>query len=205
MLDRFLTALLYELLSAEKSGLPKVLKEYTAEVSDAEFMADIRLLTAYLTGRSGLRLNESKLLKAVAVFITENLATKVDKVGIDFYRQNSSDQQKQAEELIKSDTLVAKTLKELFCANSYQELAQGLADFVAAVTGAPYILVQTPREADQALKQEIRTAIREKHGQYTFPIFQINRNLIGGLRVFIDGDVTDHSWLGRINYITNLK
>jgi F0F1-type ATP synthase delta subunit len=35
-------------------------------------------------------------------------------------------------------------------------------------------------------------------------VFQINRNLIGGMRIFADGKVVDNSWLSRINYISSL-
>jgi len=74
---------------------------------------------------------------------------------------------------------------------------------VSAVEESPYILIQSPREIEPKLKKEIRAKIREEKSNH-FPIFQINKKLIGGIRVFKDGETTDNSWLSRVLHFTSL-
>ena len=63
--------------------------------------------------------------------------------------------------------------------------------------------MQSPREIDSELKSEIRENLN-KDFESSFPVFQINKNLIGGLRVFVDGKSHDYSWFSRISSISNL-
>jgi len=53
------------------------------------------------------------------------------------------------------------------------------------------------------LKREIRQTLSKDH-PYSLPVFQINKKLIGGIRIFKDGEVQDHSWLSRVEYFTSL-
>ena len=105
--------------------------------------------------------------------------------------------------MIASDSVVAKALKNLIITNSYQELASEINELCKNIAEAPYVLVQSPREIDSELKSEIRENLN-KDFESSFPVFQINKNLIGGLRVFVDGTSHDYSWFSRISSISNL-
>lgn len=67
-----------------------------------------------------------------------------------------------------------------------------------------YLVVQSPIRLTAEKKAEIRKGLREKYDRSVHPLFQTNRLLIGGLRVFYNGEVQDHSWLGRINVLTSI-
>jgi len=214
MLNRFLTAVLYELLhyaqkhpdfsNTDSANLPAPIKAYLSKVQPSDFMRDIRLLVKYANGEN-LITKDNALLTAIAEFLTINLSTKIDQLHVEFYRLKAYEQAKQIEELVSSHTLIAQTLKEMLVKASLEELTQAVYKFIKSVVEVPYIIVQTPREMSAELKKEIRNNLREHNHALSFPIFQINKNLIGGLRVFVNGKVTDNSWLGRINHITSLN
>lgn len=74
----------------------------------------------------------------------------------------------------------------------------------ATPVNVPYILVQTPISLSEDQKTEI---VNDLKAQYPLsPVtFSVNKNLIGGLRVLIDGKAKDYSWLSIINkFTTNL-
>lgn len=67
-----------------------------------------------------------------------------------------------------------------------------------------YLVVQSPIELTKEQKAEVRGDLVKKYGPSAFPLFQVNQMLIGGLRVFYNGEVQDLSWLGRINILTSI-
>lgn len=226
MLDRLLTAMVYEILScisknselfadnnvkdkalASAHGLPAQVKTYLESVPEGQFFADLTTITQVIhSGVASLSMKDkdNALLKAVAQFLVKNFAKKLDSIPLDYYRLSKSDQRKKVEEMVKSDGFIGQSLKDLLVDYSLQELNQGLADFIRQITNSSYILVQSPREISKETKEDIRMQLYQKFGESSFPVFQINKNLIGGLRVFVDGKVADHSWLGRINYLTSI-
>lgn len=222
VLSNFLTTLVYEIsvmLTSEKNFfdskdrakvLEKVnvtapVKEYLSTVSSDDFLEDLRVAVSYLVSPTQTNPAENKFLEAVAEFITENLSNKLDVLDATYAKMNHKDQVSVVEKLVPSNTRLGTSLKDLMLYNSIQEIAQGLNEFLGAVTNTPYVIVQTPTEISQDLKKEIRTELTKELKTNCLPIFQVNKNLIGGLRVFINGEVTDNSWLGRINFITQIK
>ncbi len=67
-----------------------------------------------------------------------------------------------------------------------------------------HLLIQSPVRLSSEMKEDIRLAMHKKHPEAT-PIFVVNKNLIGGLRIYIDGHVEDLSWQSKINILTSLK
>jgi F0F1-type ATP synthase delta subunit len=188
----------------ESVKLPSGVKTYLKEVSQENLMSDIQNATEYLKDASKVNVSENGLLKGIALFLTETFINDIYKLPIIFYKENRESQMKTIDTLITSNSLLGKTLRELLIDNSYQELFEGLTSFVRNTLDAPYLVVQTPIELDTKKKIEIKDKLREEYAN-CFPIFQINKNIIGGMRIFVDSEVKDFSWLGRINYITSLK
>lgn len=222
VLSNFLTTLVYEIsvmLTSEKDffdskdrnkvlekvNLTAPVKEYLSGINSDDFLEDLRVAVSYLVSPAQANPNGNKLLEAVAQFLTENLSNKLDVLDADFSKMSHKDQVKVVEKLVPSNTKLGTSLKDLMLYNSTQEIYQGLNEFLGAVTNTPYVIVQTPTEISQDLKKEIRAELTKELKTNCLPIFQVNKNLIGGLRVFIDGEVTDNSWLGRINFITQIK
>lgn len=67
-----------------------------------------------------------------------------------------------------------------------------------------HLLIQSPVRLDSEMKEEIRLAMHKKHPEAS-PIFVVNKKLIGGLRIYINGHVEDLSWQSKINILTSLK
>lgn len=190
--------------------IPAVFKEYLADAAssnDSALAKDLKLIIEFLhlgnVAASNSEYKKNKFFKAFIRFLTENLAIKLDKLPASFYKIEYKEQVQVVEKLIASESVVAKALKNLIITNSYQELASEINELCKNITEAPYVLVQSPREIDSELKVEIRENLN-KDFESSFPVFQINKNLIGGLRVFVDGKSHDYSWFSRISNISNL-
>jgi F0F1-type ATP synthase delta subunit len=220
MLNRFITAIIVEVTKLltkhsdffdgnrekvlENAKIPSTIKAYLKEVSEKQFIQDLAMAIEYTKAPQKVSVDENGLLKGIAEFFTKTFINDIYKLPIVFYKENTEAQKEAVNKLITKDSLLGKTLRELLVDNSYQELFEGLTSFIQATLKAPYIVVQTPIELDAEKKMEIKNKLREEY-DHCFPIFQINKNLIGGMRIFVDSKVQDFSWLGRINYITSLK
>lgn len=222
VLDRFLSTLVYELSAfllehkdffskkerdalVEKTKFPKPVKAYLAKVSDKDFMSDLKTLVSFLINPSQANPKNNKLMEAVASFLTQDLSGKLYHLDSDYAKVSRKKQTEIVKALIKSDTTLGSALKDIFLNNSHQEIYEAISNFSQSVSDSPYVIVQTPAEIDAKFKKEIRTQLNEDLKTECFPIYQVNKNLIGGLRIFINGKVTDNSWLGRINFITQIK
>jgi len=186
----------------ESTRIPACFKHAFAEHSEKSFMKDVHLAAAVAAGQD-LSVHGSPFFKALAEFLTGPFAAKLDVLDKHFYLLSPGKRAVLAEELIKSESAVADALRQLLSTYSYQELAQAILALLQNFSDAPSILIQSPREVDVELKKEIRAHLT-KENPLSFPVYQINKNLIGGLRVFKNGQVMDHSWLSRVLQFTSL-
>ncbi|OGJ42922.1 hypothetical protein A3J23_03240 [Candidatus Peregrinibacteria bacterium RIFCSPLOWO2_02_FULL_48_14] len=229
MFNGFLSALTYEILSfVSKHGdffelgektreeklagfkAPAVFKKYLAEVSGAHFLKDLHLVLQVVNGAdmNSLSLKNSAFFKTLLEFFSDSFASKLDKLEAGFYLLPYEDRLKKAQELLGEERDaplrgVAAALRELLVTNSYQELAQAFEELSKVVADGATILVQIPRDIPEELKKEMREELGEKH-PHSFPVFQINRQLIGGFRVFINGKSMDYSWFSKVQKLSSL-
>lgn len=193
----------------EKLTLPKPVKEYLLQADADQFVAEFSELVRFITGSVRKQelgsLMENQLLKAIVKFWSFDVMDHLDVLTTDFYLKSKKDQLNQLADLVLGEGMVSDALRDLIATASAQELAKHVREFVGQVLASPLIVVQTPREVAYEFKKEIREQLRAEYGDGSLPVFQINRNLIGGMRVFVDSEVKDFSWLGRIKLITSLK
>ncbi len=184
--------------------VPTSLKHYLAHVSSEHFLKDLRFAMQVINGAAinQLGLHGNSFFKAVVEFLTTSFATKLDELPERFYMLPYEDRVKVAAEVIESENAVAAALRDAVVVNSYQELATTVEDLAKEVAGATTVLVQMPRDIPVELKKEMRNALQAEH-PFSFPIFQINRGLIGGFRLFVNGSTKDYSWFNRIVKITS--
>ncbi|MFA5793159.1 MAG: hypothetical protein WC897_04820 [Candidatus Gracilibacteria bacterium] len=225
MLNSFFTALLHELLGfaskhpdffSEKTEereeklknlkVPVPFKHYLQNVSEDHFVKDLHLTLDLLSGAQmvQLPLKGSLFFKAVLEFFTGTFASKLDELSNSYYLLPYEKRIEEAKRIIESDSLVARALRDLLVDNSYQEIASTLEQLSNLVVGGAMVLVQTPRDAGTLLKKEMRGTLSKEY-PLSFPKFQVNRELIGGFRVFVNGTTKDFSWFARILKITTLK
>lgn len=110
----------------------------------------------------------------------------------------------QQTQLLPTTSNFHQTLQEISNLYSYQEITNSLNTFLSQYHATPYIVVQVPHPIETNLRHQIRLHLQKKFPR-GFPIFQVNNELIGGLRLFLDSTVRDHSWLSQINKITALS
>ena len=214
MFNSFLSALLYEILSfLAKHGkenlanlkVPAVFRKYLEEVSDAEFLRDLQLVLEVINGAdmATLSLKTSPFFSALLEFFSDTFASKLDQMDMNFYLLPYEDRLKKAQELLNSESKTAHALRDLLVNNSYQELAEAFENLSKTVKDASTILIQIPRAIPRELKKEMREQLASEH-PYSFPVFQINKQLIGGFRVFVDGKSIDHSWFSKVQKLSSL-
>jgi len=66
------------------------------------------------------------------------------------------------------------------------------------------IIVESPNKISSTEKEKIKNDLEKSYPE-AFIIFKSNRDLIGGLRVFVDGKLIDESWKNQIRNISRLK
>ena len=134
-------------------------------VSEAEFLADLEVLTS---GKAGRTITPGTFAKAFMDNVIDELEKQHDGV------------------------LPARRAKEL------QQMLN------TVYGGDHYLVVQSPIRLSKEQQEEISETLRKKYSAAVYPLFKVNKALIGGLRVFYNGQVQDHSWLGRINVLTSI-
>lgn len=183
--------------------LPKFFKEYLQETTANDFLTDLELVINYIRSNKDQNLKNNKLFEKIVEFLTTELAMKMDIINSEFCLLSSPKRREIAEELIPGESEAAISIREIMVNYSYQQICAEIYDLCSRVKEAPYILIQSPREIDHELKRKIRKNFLEQ-SPYNFPIFQINKKLIGGIRIFENGHSTDNSWLSRILRFTSL-
>lgn len=209
MLKDFLSALLLEILRSLQTDDdfkgPQVFKDYLKGVKEKDLLNDLRLILQMInaTDFATLHLKDSALFKAILYFFSENFVPKLDELGCRFYLLPYEQRCEKAKGLISSNSYTAAALRDLMVHHSHQEITEILEQLAKSVADAPTIVVQTPRDISMELKKEMRKQCAERFPS-SFPYFQINRQLIGGFRIFMDSRSYDHSWFARLQKLTSL-
>ncbi len=178
---------------------PKV-QDYLVHVKEAEFMQDLQDTYAMAKGNTRHRI-ENGLADAMLEFITNTMGGILDMIPLDLYVK-SLDERKAW--LIEKGT--PEALATPLAEKNYQEVMSDLFEFVKFYKpDTPTIIVQSARDTDAKNKKELREHFTKQY-KNAFPQFQVAKYLYGGLRVFVDGNVTDESWLGKVQkFTTNLS
>lgn len=183
--------------------LPTALKAYLSKVSAKDFMHDLALTLKFIEKPKEAKIEKNNFFVAVVEFFSGGFAHHVDALETDFYLAKSETRKKMINEVIKGESLTIQSIRNLLVFESHQQIASMVNDLAKRASNAPHIIVQSPREINVELKKDIRKKLREEN-PHSFPTFQINKKLIGGIRIFKDGKVADHSWLSRVLRFTSL-
>lgn len=187
----------------EDLSLPIAFKKYLLNIEEKEFLKDLKTILIFIHQPKDQSINKSEFFKSFLEFLTSDLARKMDFLDSNFYLLPASEREKTVNELIKGDSLLADSLKEILVNYNYQQIANTIKELAQNIADAPYILVQSPREVSKELKKEIREELVKNH-PLTFPVFQVNKKIIGGMRIFENGTTKDYSWLSRVLRFTSL-
>lgn len=187
----------------EKLSVPESFKTYLAKISEKEFVEDLETVILYIEDPKNTNIKNNEFFKSLLEFLSKDLARKIDYLDSDYYLMRKEKRAKFVEQLIKGESVLAQSLKDILINYNYQQIAEKIYELANKTEKTPYIVVQSPREIDTELKKEIRSHLI-KSWPSSLPTFQINRRLIGGIRIFIDGKTADNSWLSRVLHYTSL-
>lgn len=182
-------------LDAEK--LPASFKEYLKTVSEEAFLKDLMStfkLIKHLDEKSSRIGVNRGFSSALAGYIMNEVGTLFDRIPMDFYGMTVTQKKAFLEDKAKLPPIFVHSLSSM----TYQENFESLFQFLKVVDPeTPYIVVQMARDTESETKKEMRDSFKAKY-KSAFPLFQVSKHLYGGVKLFVDGKVTDESWRGKI-------
>jgi len=96
---------------------------------------------------------------------------------------------------------VSRWLAYLLNISTVHQVQSGLAGLVRRLDPElGSVNVKSPIELDADFKKAIR-----KHFRADFVVFTTDTNLLGGIMVYRNGRLMDHSWLGKIKSLATIK
>jgi len=96
---------------------------------------------------------------------------------------------------------VTHAITDFLNTHTEQEVATHVHNLLHRIDATiPYIVVQTPLPLGGEQKQALRTELMDRYGR-CFPKFSVNKSLLGGLRIFINGETIEHTWQSRLQEI----
>ena len=189
-------------LSQYLPDYPIFFVDYLSDVSEADFFS---ALEDYLEALDGLPVSsDSGFLKALIAFVSHEVGMCLDQLDSAFFFSDYEARQAHLKKQFSGNDFLSDALLELFLESTYQELSSSAYGAINQINQIPTIVVQSPIELDSKQRQEMRESFLKSHPN-SFVEYQINRQLIGGMRVFVQGSVVDHSWLGKVQALTNLS
>ncbi len=222
MFNEFLTALLQKILiflkdhaeffekpentrkkHLENLSVPKSFKIYLEKTTEKHFIEDVAIIIQFIRQPKNKSLKQSNFFKYFVEFLTTELSKKIDLLDSQYYLMSAAMRNDFVEKLIKSESILATTLKAIMVNYTYQQLADYINYLAALIIGSDFIVVQSPREISHELKREIREKILEDN-PLCLPVFQTNKKIIGGIRIFKNGTTQDYSWLKKVLHFTSL-
>ena len=91
-------------------------------------------------------------------------------------------------------------IKAFIQAGEAQQLAREIQEFLSLQYGAGALVVQLSTEISPEQKQRMRAELQKAYPG-TFAIFKTESSLAGGMRVFYQGALIDHSWMSQISHM----
>ncbi len=182
-------------------GYPEALVVYLTSVSELDFMADIKKALEVFNGFSVP--GNVGFLKALTAYISHDMGVALDQLNTGFFFMSLEERSKQLSSLFSDASFLADVSISLFLGSTYQEVTDHAYDAIQLVQDIPTIIIQTPLELNSEERKGIRLHFLEEY-PLSFPAFQINPQLLGGMRILVEGKVMDDSWLSKIQAITSL-
>lgn len=168
-------------------------------------LADIKSVVDFVSNGDETSLKNSSILRDSLKNLCGDFMVALNSLDREFYGMNFEDRSQAVSKIWKDKSGSGMELANVLTNFNYQEITRSLQSLLEVAFDSPYLVVQTPVEMDQKLKKEIN---KQLVGEFDMPVivkFQVNKAILGGMRIFRNGQVEDKSWMGRIEKIANLK
>lgn len=190
------------LLQVFSGTYPGDLIHYFSQVSEGDFLTQSKQALAVFD-RSAYADPKNEFLNALANYLFKEFAQQFDQLTIAFFFDSLAERSTILNKLFSGKTFLHHAVCDLVLSSTYQEIGMQANADLSYLKEAPFVVIQTPMELSSEMRRNIRSHVVEKY-PFSFPEFQVNPQIIGGLRVFVGGKVMDHSWMGRIQSLANL-
>lgn len=172
---------------------------------DEATMESISMVAKFVSSNDTKYITKSDLLLDGVKYLTQDFAKALNSLDRDFYTLSYDDRVLAVDKIWSEKREVDKALKKLLVNFSYQEIVRNIQELLEVAYDSPYVLVQTPLRLESKAKDEMMLQISKEITEPVIVQFQVNKAILGGMRIFIDGEVQDMSWMGRIEKIANLN
>ncbi len=191
--------LVYELYGKH---YPESFVSYMESFSSEDFMDNVQMAIQSFEIDSEHKKNI--FIDAILLFVSLEFGYRLDKLDSSFFFEDLNKRKEILKHLFPGDSDFSYTMRDIFIQNTYQELTYKACQLLSSVKDSYTIVVQTPIEISDEKRIMIRQFFNEKR-DYVFVEFKINPQIIGGMRVFENGRVIDHSWLAKIQAMTQIR
>ncbi len=169
-------------ISPRRSHVSKIRLETEAGALSPETASDLQSFFQTLVQPDDADIPPNQLLLAIYQVLTQEVASAID--------------QQQAWKS-QPESQAAQVLQQCIASNQTTQLSREIQVFIQSQQGISSPTVQSPIEITAAQKQEMRAQLQRQYPG-SFPIFELEPSLAGGLRIFHQGALLDQSWITQI-------
>lgn len=195
MIDKIFLGFVYDVINKSYKSTVKLPK------TETDILINIRDSIVFLEKSNSLALQSTDLLKSFVGYLESDVISEIDKLSSDYFILNPQEKKSVLRKTITNTGLLWNALRDSLISCSFEELQSELNQLILRVyPDRSALLVQSARECDIQLKSEIRSHNKNKF----YVSFQIQKNLLGGMRVYADSVLVDTSWLGKITSLNSI-
>ena len=210
------------------AGYPQALAEYLIKVSEQSFVEELQSILPIVTSAKGLAdsrivrslatqlpvQSTSSADEALSVEFWSDLQALLSEIGTVGEQEARQNQLVHAfaevltqeiagafdQESTQAQTLgpaVSEFLEHVFTTGRSIELGYQIQKFLREQFEVASPVIQSPSPLSSKEKSEIRSVLRKRYTG-SFPVFEVETSLGGGLRIFVQGTLLDESWMTQI-------
>lgn len=179
---------------AQLPDAPEALRRYATKTDEADLIEDIRDTVEWLKGSASLP--ENALTESLGEFLIKDFGPVLDGFDAAFYLLSDDERASKIPSAFGGAALM-DALRHILSTNSYHAITKEAQEFVRTRFQTEPLIVQVARELEPAQKARIRSTLLESEPK-GFPVFHIEKQLLGGMRLFQNGKMVDASWQNRV-------
>lgn len=174
---------------------PELFKDYIASLHGVKgFTEEVNAVASFYKG--GAIGDPGNIQLVVADYLARDFGYALDKLGRGFYLLDTSERGEMLRKIFSGKSSFSKMANDYLIDKTYQEINLSVNEGIGLIKKVPVVLVQTACAPTDDLMNEIRDYFY-KNFDGAFTEFQVNPALLGGVKVFVDGEVKDFSWVAQ--------
>ena len=172
---------------------PEALLAYT-KTDEKTLVSELEATVSAL--REGTDVPANGFSEAVAQACIHAVGPVLDQYGTEFFLSSEKVRHEQLSGIF-GDSHLGRALKHVLATQNLHTINTHIERFVRSVLGSEPVRVQLATDIEPAQKQRMRADLGKTHDA-AFVTFRIDATLLGGMRLFANGEMHDMSWLTRV-------